>query len=179
MDRQSFIKATGIGFGASMIPGIGLGSTKETSPTETFSEDDLWVLGHKITLYKDSSGDFDLAIGVTPPNVPGPPPHYHETFDELFLVLEGKMEFMVGKKTIKASPGDMVDLPMETVHTFGNDGDKPCKWLNIHSPKGFSAFFEAFGVKATETDALKKSVAEKVIGQVMQQASQFDMIIME
>jgi len=181
MDRKAFVKTTGIGLGVSLIPGIapGKSETKEYPSTDTISERDLWVLGHKITLYKETSGNFDLAMGVTPPNVPGPPPHHHETYSELFWVLEGNMEFTVAEKTVEVNPGDMVDIPKNTIHTFSNTGDKPCKWFNIHSPKGFSAFFETFGVKATESDAVQKSLDEKIIAQVMQQALEFDMIIVK
>lgn len=178
MDRKTFIKTTGVGVGVSLIPGVmpgndGLGKQQ----LEAFSERDLWVLGHRITLYKDATGNLDLALGVTPPHVPGPPPHYHETYDELFLVLEGEMEFVVGKKVIKAKPGSMVDVPKNTVHTFSNAGSEPCKWFNVHTPKGFSGFFETFGIKASENEAIQKSVDKEVIGSVIQRAAEFDMII--
>ncbi|GEM_PF-402108 len=175
MDRKKFIKTTGMGVGASLIPGVMLGNTPKLP--EMLSELDLWVMGNRIMLYKDASGDLDLAMGVTPPNVQGPPPHHHETYDELFLVLEGEMEFVVDGKTIKAKPGNIVDVPKNAVHTFSNSGNGPCKWMNVHSPKGFSRFFETFGVKASENNAVQKSVEEQVIGSVIQRAAEFDMII--
>jgi len=181
MDRKAFVKTTGIGIGASLIPGFAPGKSEasEYLSTDTINEHDLWVLGHKITLYKETSGNFDLAIGVTPPNVPGPPPHHHETYDEIFLVLEGEMAFTVAEKVIKTHPGAMVDIPKNTIHTFSNIGNKPCKWFNVHSPKGFSTFFETFGIKATESDALQKSVDENIIAQVIQKSPEFDMIIVK
>ena len=57
-----------------------------------------WVLGHKITP-QTVTGDLDLVIGETPSNTPGPPPHYHNAYHEVFLVTEGEMEFVINGKT--------------------------------------------------------------------------------
>ena len=121
---------------------------------------EIWVLGHKITKH-NPSGNFDMVEGFTPANVQGPPPHYHAGFSELFVVLEGTMEFMVNGEMIKAETGDAVDLPPNTIHTFNNAGDTPCRWLNIHSPKGFLSFFERFGVDTNHEEAFEKSLDDK------------------
>ena len=57
----------------------------------------MWVIGHKITPH-NPTGNYDMVIGETPPNVPGPPPHHHKNLNELFFVLEGEMEFLVNGK---------------------------------------------------------------------------------
>jgi mannose-6-phosphate isomerase-like protein (cupin superfamily) len=137
---------------------------------------ELICLGHMITVH-NPTGDFDLVEGLTPPNVPGPPPHFHSVYHELFYVLEGKMEFILDGKSRVVETGESVDLPPNTLHTFSNVGEGACRWLNVHSPKGFHSFFEQFGVDASEDNAFLKSVDEKVIGEVMQQAAGFDMHI--
>ena len=96
-----------------------------------------WVLGHKVTLY-DTTGDYDLMMADTPPHVTGPPPHVHHNYKESFLIVEGEMEFMVNGEFKILKAGEAFDVPPETLHTFKNKSDKPCKWVNIHSPKGFS-----------------------------------------
>ena len=138
----------------------------------------MWVIGHKIIPH-NPSGNYDMVIGETPPNVPGPPPHHHNKFNELFLVLEGEMEFMVNGKTVRVSLGESVNLPPNTIHTFKNAGENQCRWLNIHSPKGFLGFFEEFGIDANEVNAFEKSIDENVIKNVIQKAENFDMIIGE
>ncbi len=135
-----------------------------------------WVLGHKITTH-DTTGDYDLMVAETPPRVQGPPPHLHQTFKESFLIVEGEMEFFVNGKTMVVKAGESVDIPSQTLHTFSNKSDKPCKWINIHSPKGFRSFFERVGIPATEENAVEKSVAPEVINQVVASAAEFDMII--
>jgi len=135
-----------------------------------------WVLGHKVTPYF-TTGDYDLALGETPPNVQGPPPHMHNNYKESFLIVEGEMEFIVNGEIQKVRAGESVDLPPNTVHTFSNTGDQPCKWVNIHSPKGFREFFEKMGIPVTESDALEKSVAPQLIQEVIKTAADYDMHI--
>ena len=136
----------------------------------------MWGLGHKITPH-DTSGDYDLMVAETPPNVPGPPPHLHNAYKESFLIIEGELEFFVNGKTQVVKAGESVDIPPKTLHTFNNKTNETCKWINIHSPKGFRTFFNELGVPDTEANAVEKSVAPEVIQKVIQTASDYDMII--
>ena len=135
-----------------------------------------WVLGHKVTTH-DTTGDYDLMVAETPPKVQGPPPHLHNSFKESFLIIEGEMEFFVNgeKRLVKA--GESVDIPPKTLHTFANNGDRPCKWVNIHSPKGFRSFFEEIGIPEGEENAIEKSITPELISKVIESASNFDMHI--
>jgi len=135
-----------------------------------------WVLGHKVTSH-DTSGDYDLMIAETPPNMPGPPPHLHHSYKESFLIIEGEMEFMVAGEIKQLKAGESLDIPPETLHTFGNKSDRPCKWVNIHSPKGFRDFFEELGIPEGEENAQERSLAPEVLQKVMATAGDFDMLI--
>lgn len=140
-------------------------------PAETY-----WVLGHKVTNY-NTTGNYDFAMGETPAKTQGPPPHLHDAFSETFLITEGEMEFMVNGevKTVKA--GELVDLPPKTLHTFSNNGNVPCKWINVHSPKGFRGFFEYVGIPFENQNAQQDSVSEEKIKTVIEKAADFDMLI--
>ncbi len=122
-------------------------------------------------------GDYDLMVAETPPGVQGPPPHLHNSFKETFLIIEGEMEFFVNGDTRIVKAGESVDIPPKTLHTFTNKSDKLCKWVNIHSPKGFRDFFEQIGVPEDQENAIEKSLAPEIIDKVMSTASDFDMII--
>ena len=135
-----------------------------------------WVLGHKVTPY-NTTGDYDLMMAETPAGVPGPPPHLHNSFKEAFLIVEGEMEFFVNGEIKVLKAGESVDIPPNTLHTFSNKSDQPCKWINIHSPKGFRDFFEQMGVSENEDDAATKSVAPEIVQKVIATAEDFDMII--
>lgn len=135
-----------------------------------------WVIGHKITP-KETTGDYDLVIGKTPAQVSGPPPHYHESYSEVFVVIEGEMDFVIDGQPRTVIAGESVDLPPGTLHTFSNNSDKACKWINIHSPKGFLKFFEQMGVSVEEDGAFQKSIDGALIQKVIQEAPEFDMVI--
>ena len=135
-----------------------------------------WVLGHKVTPH-DTSGNYDLMIAETPPNVPGPPPHLHNSFEESFLIVEGEMEFFVNGEVKVLKAGESIDIPPGTLHTFGNKSNQTCKWINIHSPKGFRDFFEELGVSENEANAQERSVAPELIQKVIATAADYDMLI--
>ena len=126
---------------------------------------------------QQATGDYDLVIGETPAHTQGPPPHRHETYHEVFLVTEGEMEFVVDGEPKSVKAGESVNLSPNSVHTFSNNSDSPCKWVNIHSPKGFLSFFEDMGIPESEVDAPSKSVDGQLIQKVVQTAAQYDMII--
>lgn len=135
-----------------------------------------WVLGHKITTF-NPTGDYDLMVGETPAKVQGPPPHLHYSYCESFLVLEGEMEFFMNGETRTVKAGEFVDLPPHALHTFANKSDKACKWVNIHSPKGFAKFFENIGIPAEEENAQERSVRPEVFQEVIDTASSYDMLL--
>ena len=135
-----------------------------------------WVVGHKITSH-DTTGNYDLAIIETPGKVKGPPPHTHQSYNESFLVIDGEMQFFIDGEIKTLGAGEVIDIPPNTLHTFENVGDKTCKLINIHSPKGFRGFFEEMGISEDETDAQMKSVSPDVVQKVIQSAASFDMHI--
>ncbi|MEX0290042.1 MAG: cupin domain-containing protein [Flavobacteriaceae bacterium] len=135
-----------------------------------------WVLGHKVTPH-DTSGNYDLMVAETPPFVGGPPPHLHHSYKESFLIIEGEMEFFINGEFKVVKAGESIDIPPKTLHTFGNKSDQTCKWVNIHSPKGFRDFFEKMGVPENEEDAQVKSIAPEIVKSVVETAADFDMII--
>ena len=135
-----------------------------------------WVLGHKITPQL-GTGDYDLVIGESPSNTQGPPPHHHNGFHEVFLVTQGQIEFMINGETTVIREGESINLAPKTIHTFSNNSNEVCKWINIHSPKGFLSFFENLGVSENEENAKIKSLSPEIIQEVIETASQYDMII--
>lgn len=135
-----------------------------------------WVIGHHISPV-EVTGNYDMVIGKTPAKVQGPPPHFHKGFHEVFVVLEGELDFLIDGQPRKLKAGDTVNLTPETVHTFSNNADAECRWVNIHSPKGFYSFFEDMGVPESEQEAMAKSVDGALIQKVVEKAADYDMHI--
>jgi mannose-6-phosphate isomerase-like protein (cupin superfamily) len=81
-----------------------------------------------------------LWVEVTPPGV-GPPPHYHEAEDELFLVQQGRVQFLVKGQWVEPGEGSAVYVPRGNVHAFRNAGDAPSRMWVMTTPSGFETFF--------------------------------------
>ena len=62
---------------------------------------------------------FDL---ILPPGAHVPAGHTHPVQAERFSVLAGQMRFTLGRRTILAAEGDVVEVPSSTPHWFGNAG---------------------------------------------------------
>ena len=63
---------------------------------------------------------FELALR---PGGAVPLPHVHPIQTERFEVVEGRMRFRVGVRTVVAGPGDVVEVPPGVTHGFANAGD--------------------------------------------------------
>jgi len=135
-----------------------------------------WVLGHLINPVQ-VSGNYDMVMGTTPASTQGPPPHLHNTYNEVFIVTKGEMQFVINNTPVTVKEGESIDLPIGTVHTFANNTDADCTWINIHSPKGFSSFFNDFGIESVDTESKMKSVDKAIIEKVIKTAHEYDMHI--
>ena len=65
---------------------------------------------------------FDLTL---PPGGHVPAGHTHPAQRERFTVLAGRISFRMGRRSLLAGPGDVVEVPPGTPHWFGNAGDGP------------------------------------------------------
>jgi quercetin dioxygenase-like cupin family protein len=87
--------------------------------------------GERITFRQtsaDTGGEL-LAIDLELPanrRVPGGQ-HIHPKQEERFEVVEGRMKFKLGLKTIIAEAGDVVVVPAGKAHKFENAGDEVAK----------------------------------------------------
>jgi quercetin dioxygenase-like cupin family protein len=67
---------------------------------------------------------FDFALR---PGGAVPIPHVHPVQTERFEVLDGKMRFRVGRRTVLAGPGDVVEVAPGVAHSFANAGDREAR----------------------------------------------------
>jgi mannose-6-phosphate isomerase-like protein (cupin superfamily) len=63
---------------------------------------------------------FDFALR---PGGAVPVPHVHPIQTERFEVLEGRMRFRIGLRTVTAGPGEVVEVAPGVAHSFSNPGD--------------------------------------------------------
>jgi len=112
----------------------------------------LTVVGDVLTFKlgaAQTGGKFCVAVGEIKPGG-GPPPHAHRNEDEMFYILEGTFEFLLGDRTEVHGPGTTVFVPKGNLHTFRNVGNTTGKFVSLHTPGGFEAFFEEAGIEATD-----------------------------
>jgi quercetin dioxygenase-like cupin family protein len=67
---------------------------------------------------------FDFALR---PGGAVPIPHVHPMQTERFEVLEGRMRFRVGLRTVIAVPGDVIEVAPGVAHSFANAGEQQAR----------------------------------------------------
>ena len=103
----------------------------------------VYAFGTELTFHltgEQTGGQYAFGTIVAPPG-DGPPPHYHNEESESFMVLEGRVSFLIGEEWREVDLGTVIFVPKGTVHTYKNLGDTPCRILVIAAPSGFETFF--------------------------------------
>ena len=73
-----------------------------------------------------------------------PAGHAHPVQQEQFTLIEGRMRFRLGRRTILAGPGDTVAVPPRTSHWFGNAGQSVAHArVEVRPALRMEEFFEA------------------------------------
>lgn len=109
----------------------------------------VWYNGWLMTFLataEDTQGKFALIESVGRKGHV-PPPHIHHREEETFYVLEGEMTVSVGDRTFKATPGTMVVVPRETVHSFVIESEQ-VRVLTLLTPAGMEGWFKEFSAPA-------------------------------
>ena len=96
-----------------------------------------------VYVVKVTRPELSLIEYETGPGYQGATPHFHERHTDAFVVLEGELEFTLGRETIRGGPGTVAAVPPGVVHTFTTASER-ARFLNIHSPDaGFVEFLRA------------------------------------
>jgi quercetin dioxygenase-like cupin family protein len=83
---------------------------------------------------KDTEGAFTEIICTIPAGKKGPPPHIHPLQDELFEVIEGKLELSANGKKIILEHGQSFNVTAKMPHTFSNPLDRETKIRATYKP---------------------------------------------
>ena len=106
----------------------------------------LSVVGDNYTVLvsgKQTDGRYCL-IDMLVPDGSGPPPHRH-SFEEMFTLLEGEVEFTFRGQTMKVMQGATVNIPANAPHQFRNASGKTVHMLCMCTPAGQEEFFAQVG----------------------------------
>jgi quercetin dioxygenase-like cupin family protein len=74
----------------------------------------------------------------------GPPPHRHD-FEEMFMLLEGELEFTFRGQSQTVRAGSTVNVPANAPHAFKNVSGAAARMLCMCTPAGQDEFFLEVG----------------------------------
>jgi mannose-6-phosphate isomerase-like protein (cupin superfamily) len=92
-------------------------------------------------IFKADEDETDARYSVSEwrmePGFEGVGDHSHEANDEVFWVLEGRPELLVGDEWRAVEPGAFLRIPAGVTHNFRNRSDARASLLNVFIPGGF------------------------------------------
>ena len=107
---------------------------------------------------EETDGDIYLVKGIMPQGS-SVPVHIHQHEDEVFHVLEGEVELVLGEKTLVGRAGDVIYLPRGVKHGIKTLGEHTATVLNYVIPgANFEKLFHemnALNIKPNSEDAAK------------------------
>ena len=100
-----------------------------------------YEMGSLAALFKADEDETDARYSVSEwilePGQDGVGAHSHEANDEVFYVLEGAAEFLIGEVWRRCEAGAFLRIPAGVPHDFRNPGGEPARLLNVFIPGGF------------------------------------------
>jgi quercetin dioxygenase-like cupin family protein len=96
--------------------------------------------------YKVESADSGGQLAMLEVDIPAGTlvkPHNHSREDEFSLVLAGTVGARIGDQVLEAGQGSYLVKPRGTPHAMWNASSSPAKVIEILSPGGMEAYFEA------------------------------------
>lgn len=117
----------------------------------TTPETALWFLNTRISIVLPAGSGADRlsVLKHWAPYGDSPPLHIHDTEDEVFHILEGRLHFQVDGAEFDAEAGQTVLAPKGIPHSFRVDSPAGAKFLTVTRPGDFEAMVRAVSRPAT------------------------------
>jgi len=100
-----------------------------------------YEMGGLTALFKadeaETGARYSVSEWILEPGQPGVGAHSHEANEELFFVMEGTPEILIGESWEAFAAGAFVRIPGGVAHDFRNRGETPARLLNVFLPGGF------------------------------------------
>lgn len=101
--------------------------------------------------FRSCGTDTESGVVCLRPRVAGPPVHTHARQDERFTVVAGTLGVLVGTVWRDIRPGETVDIPRGTPHTYRNASDAVCEFEYQLTPGGrFAQMMREFSQLAAD-----------------------------
>ena len=112
---------------------------------------------------EDTGGQCSVVDFTLPPDGHGPELHVHETFDEIYHVLDGTITVVVDGDRHIAPAGTSAFIPRGVSHTIENHGSGPARFLFIMLPGGFERAFDDLAAAMAEHGELSPNIFADVM----------------
>ena len=100
-----------------------------------------YEMGDLTALFKadedETGAGYSISEWILAPGQGGVGAHAHAANDEVFYVLEGRPELLVGDAWTGFETGAFIRVPAGVTHDFRNLTDRPARLLNVYVPGGF------------------------------------------
>jgi mannose-6-phosphate isomerase-like protein (cupin superfamily) len=123
-----------------------------------------YKLGRMTMTFKTTANQgwnaYTVCEAIEPPES-GAGYHRHVTYDETFIICEGRYDFRLDGKVLKLGPGDVVFVPRGTPHGFLSTGPETGRQIIISSPGGI---FDAMLAEVTtlDTGSARRQASDEV-----------------
>ncbi len=151
MKRSEFIRNVASGVTATLLlPSLAVASAvkkeknNHVKVVKNGEGKKLNVIGDRMTIKltgEDTGGQFTFFEQENDPGT-GIPPHVHANEDEVFKVIEGKVEFWLNGQIKVLESGDVIYAPKGVPHTWKVIGDQKAKVDVSVFPAGLEKMFE-------------------------------------
>jgi quercetin dioxygenase-like cupin family protein len=124
---------------------------------------------------EDTGGKYCLLeVGLAPGM--GVPRHTHTREDEVYFVLAGELEVIVGEERFVLKPGDTLMAPRDIPHQLRNSGDVENHYLLLFSPSGFEGFLKRTAVPAPNDAVAPTKPSAVAVGNVHELAAGYGIL---
>ena len=144
------------------IPADDLGRTLTVVDPDGVTARHVSLVGDTYTILvsgAQTDGRYCL-IDMLVPAGNGPPPHRHD-FEEMFSLLEGKLEFTFRGQTQTVKAPATVNIPANAPHAFTNTSGQTMHMLCMCTPAGQEEFFMAVGLPVASRTAPPPQVSKE------------------
>jgi mannose-6-phosphate isomerase-like protein (cupin superfamily) len=136
-------------------PGLrraGIGGNRVTGATiDVRGQDETaawWFLDALVVEHRVAAQMSGVVLEMTLPVGHSPALHVHETLDDSWFAIDGRMAARCGDEEFVIEAGDWVSMPRGVPHTFHVVSDQPARILMVHDNGSFRDFVRHLGAPA-------------------------------
>lgn len=83
-----------------------------------------------------SARNVDIHVNYLAPNSGPGPAHYHERAENVYILLDGRLEVEVAGELRHLERGDVLFIPPGLVHRTSNPGEETARFIEVYAPAG-------------------------------------------